>query len=326
MQSLSINSEKTNSEQVSLKNIIDEQAEIIRQLETQLKQQQAIHEEEIKYHQEAAIRAEREKKEALEKVVEMKDEFLSLISHEFRTPLSVISTAIQAMNSICGNELSDRAKMYLDMIRLNTFRQLRLVNNLLDITLADAGRIKINKKTVDIVFLTKSITETVNNYACQKGINIIFTSPLESRIIGIDDEKYDRILLNLLSNAIKFTPEGKCIEVRLSSKRGSVCVEVKDKGIGITADKAAVIFERFRQVDSSLSRQAEGTGIGLAMAKKFVEALGGSLSLKSRVGRGSTFTILLPDKMIIPEQNEVEMAGLLLNRLIKTTIVEFSDI
>jgi signal transduction histidine kinase len=277
--------------------IIEEQAKTIRRLERELKQQQG-----------------------------MKDEFLSLISHEFRTPLSVINTAIQAMDTVCGNELSDKAKVYLEMIRMNTYRQIRLVSNLLDITLADADRLKVNKRNIDIVFMTKSITEAINNYASQKGINITFTSPLEKKIIGIDDEKYNRILLNLLSNAIKFTPAGKSIEVRLFSKEEDICVEVKDKGIGIPEDKAAVIFDRFEQVDSSLSRQSEGAGVGLTLVKKFVEVLGGSISVKSKPDRGSTFTILLPGEIEAHQQHEKEMADFLYNRIIKDIKLEFSDI
>jgi signal transduction histidine kinase len=309
--------------------IAEEQAKIIKEQNKQLKSQADIlkkMESELKKHQEIALNAEREKSEAFVKVIELKDEFLSLISHEFRTPLSVISTAIQAMNYVCGNELSNRARKYLDMIRLNTFRQLRLVNNLLDITRADSGRIKINKNNVDIVFLTKSITESVNNYASQKGNNIKFICPLEKKIVGIDNEKYERILFNLLSNAIKFTPEGKSIHVKLSSKKKNICVEVKDKGIGIPKDKVEVIFQRFGHADSSLSRQTEGTGMGLVLVKKYVEVLGGSISVKSKVGRGSTFTVLLPIETIDDEQTGNETVNLLDSRLIQTTKVEFSDI
>lgn len=319
-----------NYDEISIyKKMTEEQAKIIKEQDDQLKWQADIYkklERELKKHQEIALKAEREKSEALVKIVEMKDEFLSLISHEFRTPLSVISTTLQAMNSVCGNELSDKAKRYLDMIRMNTFRELRLVNNLLDITRAETGRIKVNKKNVDIVFLTKSIIESVNNYASQKGINIKFISPLEEKIIGMDNEKYERILLNLLSNAIKFTPHGKPIHVKLSSKEESICVEVKDKGIGIPRDKVEVIFDRFGQVDSSLSRQTEGTGMGLVLVKKYIEVLGGSISVKSRVGRGSTFTVFLPSEIIVDDQAGKETADLLYNRLIQTTKVEFSDI
>lgn len=283
-------------------------------------------EETIKEIQLKILRAERERNETLEKSLEMKDEFLSLISHEFKTPLNVMNTAIQAIDYFCCSELSDKLKKYLGMIKLNTFRQLRLVNNLLDITRANDGRIKINKKNIDIVFLTNAITESVYTYASQKGVNLVFESEFNEKVIGIDDEKYERILLNLLSNAIKFTPEGKSITVRLASKNKCISIEVKDRGIGIPKDKAEVIFERFGQVNSSLSRQAEGTGIGLSLVKKFVEALGGSISLKSKVGIGSTFTILLPSERIVEEHKEKEIVDFLGNHLVQSISVEFSDI
>ena len=272
------------------------------------------------------VKYEQEKLEVLENAIKMKDEFLSIISHELRTPLTVISSATQAMNYICGDELPDKAKEYTNIIRKNTYRQLRLVNNLLDITRANAGRIKVHKKSLDIVFLTKAITDSVCTYASQKGIKLMFVSSFKKKILGIDDEKYERILLNLISNAIKFTSGGEDIIVKLSSIKENICIEVEDNGIGIPNDKIDMIFERFGQVDSSLSRQAEGTGLGLSLVKKLVDALGGSISVKSKVGIGSTFSILLPDEKIVKKCEEKEMINLLDNRLIEHINVEFSDI
>lgn len=206
------------------------------------------------------------------------------------------------------------------------FRQLRLVNNLLDITRLNAGHINIHKVNIDIVFLTKAITESVHTYAIQKGVNLTFVSSLDKKVIGIDDEKYERILLNLLSNAIKFTSPRKSIIVTLELVKSNICVEVKDKGIGIPKDKLDIIFERFGQVDSSLSRQAEGTGIGLALVKRFVGALEGIITVKSTEGKGSTFTILLPNEKVSEENVEKPQEDLLDNRLVQSTTVEFSDI
>lgn len=272
------------------------------------------------------LQSEYEKNEALEKAIEMKDEFLSIISHEFRTPLTIISTAVQTLNSIYYDDLSDKVKKYLDTIEQNTLRQLRLVNNLLDITRAKARHIKINKKNIDIVFLTKAITESVYTFALQKGVSLSFESSISKEVIGIDDEKYERILLNLLSNAIKFTPAGKSINVKLRSTKNNICIEVKDNGIGVPAEKINVIFERFGQVDSSLSRQAEGTGIGLSLVKEFVEALDGSISVTSKLGKGSVFTILLPKGKVTEEHYEKYSVDLIEDRLIQTINVEFSDI
>ncbi|MVX66865.1 PAS domain S-box protein [Clostridium chromiireducens] len=269
----------------------------------------------------------KEQKELLEKAMEMKDDFLSVISHEFRTPLNVINTAIQTLNCVYADQMTDKIKDYMRTIKQNTSRQLRLVNNLLDITRANAGSIKINKKNIDIVFLTKAITESVYEYASRKKVRITFVSKLAKKTIGIDDEKYERIILNLLSNAIKFTPAGKSIVVSMNSLKGNICVKVKDNGIGIPQDKIDIIFEKFGQVDSSLSRQAEGTGIGLSLVKKFVEALGGSITAESTFGKGTTFIILLPDEMVLEEQNEKPIVDFMNdNRLVQITNVEFSDI
>jgi signal transduction histidine kinase len=267
----------------------------------------------------------------LEASIKMKDEFLSTISHEFRTPLTVINSAIQAIEHFCGAEMSDRLKGYLDKIKQNSFRQLRLVNNLLDITRANAGHIKINRRNADIVCLTKSIVESVQVYSAQKGIKISVLSSLEQLVTGIDEEKYERILLNLLSNAIKFTPTGKSIVVKLSTGINNIIIEVIDEGVGIPEDKMDLIFERFGQVDSSLTRQAEGTGIGLSLVKLFAEALGGCITVKSKVGEGSTFCLLLPNTTVEREQDGDAADAVCLkeiadNRTVQSTTIEFSDV
>lgn len=275
---------------------------------------------------------EKEKQEELEKIIRMKDEFLYTISHEFKTPLTVINAALQAMECICRDEISNKAKGFIAKIRQNNLRQLRLVNNLLDITKANAGQIKINLQNHDIVFITKSITESVKLFAQQKAISLTFASKAAKKIIGIDEEKYERILLNLLSNAIKFSPKGSGISIKIESKRNCVFVYVKDEGIGIPKDKQGVIFERFGQVDSSFTRQAEGTGIGLSLVKLLVEAIGGSISVRSKPGKGSTFIVSLPaQKVNNIEKNrlkkyENELDNRLDNRLINSLAIEFSDI
>jgi signal transduction histidine kinase len=260
----------------------------------------------------------------------MKDEFLSIISHEFKTPLTVINSAVQTMELICKDELSIKGKDFIKKIKQNAFRQLRLVNNLLDITRANAGQIKIHKCSVNIVSYTKSIVDSVNIYALQKELEIKYIATIKKKFMYLDEEKYERIILNLISNAIKFTPKGESITVKLSMKvirkKSNICIEVIDTGVGIPKDKQSLIFERFGQVDSSLTRQAEGTGIGLSLVKKFVEAHGGEIKVESEVGSGSTFTVLLPiskehkktQAMKLPEPHD--------NRLIQSAEIEFSDI
>ncbi|HEX9062126.1 MAG TPA: ATP-binding protein [Clostridia bacterium] len=286
-------------------------------------------EQALKEAQERLLIAECAKNDALKNAIEMKDEFISLISHEFKTPLTVINSAIQAMNFICKDELSDKSKGFLDKILQSSHRQLKLVNNLLDITRADAGHLKVNKTNIDIVQLTRSITESIRVFAEQKSIKLSFSSSIRKKVIGIDIEKFDRILLNLLSNAVKYTPEGKSIEVNLSLKdikgKRRLCVQVEDNGFGIPADKKDLIFERFGQVDRSLTKQAEGTGIGLYLTKMLVGLLGGEIKLESELGIGSKFTIILPIEKAKEIKTAKTIGGISDYRLIQATAIEFSD-
>jgi two-component system sensor histidine kinase/response regulator len=260
----------------------------------------------------------------------MKDEFLSIISHEFKTPLAVINSAVETMELVCRDELSLKEQRFIKVIKQNTFRQLRLVNNLLDITRVNAGQIKMHKSNVDIVFLTKSIVDSVNIYAQQKGVDIKYIPDMKTRYIYLDEEKYERIVLNLISNAIKFTPKGNSITVRLLQKtikkKDKIFLEVIDAGVGIPKDKQSLIFEKFGQVDSSLTRQAEGTGIGLSLVKKFVEAHEGEIKVISEIGKGSTFTVILPIAQVGKETEEKKLPELMDNRLIQSVAIEFSDI
>lgn len=284
----------------------------------------------IRLQQEQLLKAEMEKNEALIIAIEMKDEFLSIISHEFKTPLTVINSAVQTMELICRDELSVKGKDFIKKIKQNAFRQLRLVNNLLDITRANAGQIKIHKISVNIVSYTKSIVDSVSIYAQQKGLEIKYITEMEKKFMYLDEEKYERIILNLISNAIKFTPKDKSITVRLLKKvikrKSMICIEVIDTGVGIPKDKQSLIFERFGQVDSSLTRQAEGTGIGLSLVKKFVEAHGGEIKVDSEIGRGSTFTILLPIEKAYKQTETMKFFEPKDNRLIQSAAIEFSDI
>lgn len=268
--------------------------------------------------------------EALERSIEMKDEFLSLISHEFRTPLTVIISAIQMLKACSWNELSDKTRGYYNTIRQNSNRQLKLVNNLLDITKVNAGSFQLHTTNSDIIQLTRFIIESIEPYADRKKISVVFVFDPGKIVIGIDEEKYERVLLNLLSNAIKYTPKGKTITVmvrkKIHKKRKMVCVQVSDDGIGIPPDKQEHIFERFGQIENVLSRQAEGTGIGLHLTKMFVEMLGGEIKIDSALGEGSTFTILLPAEKVNETPTEKTMKEMTDNRTIQLTEIEFSDI
>ncbi|KNF07692.1 sensor histidine kinase TmoS [Gottschalkia purinilytica] len=281
----------------------------------------------INKQQELLYKSEKKQRELLEKDLVMKDEFITLITHEFKTPINVIYSAIQLIEHVHINKIPERVRSLIESIKLNTFRQLRLVNNLLDITRLDSDQLKLNLKNVDIVLLTKLITESVNIYADQKKINLYFKSNISSKNIIIDDEKYERIILNLLSNAIKFTPEGGSITVKVKENtiNNTIAIDVSDTGIGIPKENYEKIFERFEQVEKNLSRQAEGSGIGLAIVKMLIVILEGRIQVDSELGVGSTFTIILPIKEgIVDEENQVCLDSD--TRLINAVNVEFSDI
>lgn len=267
--------------------------------------------------------AELREKQLLQETIEIKDSFLTLITHEFKTPLAIINAAIQTMEIVCKDDMTDKMKSYIYKIQQNSSRQQRLVDNLLDITRIKAGRMKLNITNIDIVSFSKEITESVKVFAQYKDLKLTFRATCKQEVIAIDEEKYERILLNLLSNAIKFTPPQNNIDVKLSIQGDFVKVEVKDKGIGIPQDKQGVIFEQFGQADSSFSRQAEGTGIGLYLVKSLVDTLGGTILLKSKETKGSIFTVLLPR---LQEKSEDDIEKICEKRIHHAASLEFSDI
>ncbi|MBR0600617.1 sensor histidine kinase [Sinanaerobacter chloroacetimidivorans] len=267
--------------------------------------------------------AELREKQLLKETIEIKDNFITLITHEFKTPITIINAALQTIEIVCKDDITDKMKGYLNKIHQNSLRQQRLVDNLLDITRIKAGQMKVQFTRTEIVSYTREITESVKVFAQQKKLDLTFHTSCPDEMITLDQEKYERILLNLLSNAIKFTPPMNTIGVRLSTQGNFIKIEVKDRGIGIPKNKQAIIFEQFGQADSSYSRQAEGTGIGLYLVKSLVDTLGGSISLKSKVNRGSTFTILLPKVQNNYDISQQKISG---DRIQQAASLELSDI
>lgn len=281
----------------------------------------------IKLEHQLLIKAEQEKVKAAKKTLAMKDEFISLISHEFKTPLNVIYSAIQLIEYVYLDQIPNKVQDLINNIKQNTFRQLRLVNNLLDITRLNSGRFKITTKSIDIVSFIRQISQSVRLYSDQKNIKLLFKCSLTSKIISTDDEKLERIILNLISNAVKFTDVGGTVTINLDEdeSKNIIILDVADTGIGIPKDKQEIIFERFGQVDSNLSRHAEGTGIGLSLVKKLVDVLNGKIELESELGIGSNFRITIPANQQI--EKEFDDSFLVTdNRLVNSLNVEFSDI
>jgi two-component system phosphate regulon sensor histidine kinase PhoR len=228
----------------------------------------------------------------------LKTEFFANISHELRTPLNLIFGIAQLLEMYKDDDnelaLKNMVEKSTLVIRQNINRLTRLINNIIDITKADTGFLELQLNNYNIVSVIEGVTMSIVDYCNNKGISLQFDTDIEEKIIACDAEKIERILLNLLSNSIKFTENSGSIFVRVIDGEEFVTVSVLDSGIGIPNDKQEFIFERFRQVDKSISRRNEGSGIGLSLVKSLVEMHGGTINVVSKYGFGSEFIIKLP--------------------------------
>ena len=267
----------------------------------------------------------------LQKAIESeksKTEFFTNISHEFKTPLNVILGIIQLFNLQMDSKKSvdsDSYNKYIQMMRQNCYRLLRLINNLLDITKIDSGYLELNFKNHNIINIIEDVTLSVAEYAKNKGISIIFDTEVEEKVMCCDEEKIERIILNLLSNAIKYNKDTGNIYINIYDENENILISVKDTGIGIPEDKLGEVFERFKQVDTSLHRINEGSGIGLALVKSIVEKHGGEISVTSAYGEGTEFTVKLP-VTVLPEEDKKTNCNYSVNSLVERIDIEFSDI
>jgi len=253
----------------------------------------------------------------------IKNEFFANISHEFRTPLNVLLGTLQLIE-IHNKKGTYNIDKYISIMKQNCYRLLRLVNNLIDITKIDSGYYDINMGHYDIVKIVEDITVSVAQYIEGKGLSFEFDTDIEEKVIVCDPDQIERIMLNLISNAIKFTKPGGKISIYIKDKGSSITISVKDTGIGIPKEKQKVIFERFRQIDKSLTREHEGSGIGLSLVKSLVEMHNGTISLISRPGCGSEFIVELPvnRKDIYNHEGFISIE----RKNIEKMNVEFSDI
>ncbi len=238
----------------------------------------------------------------------LKTEFFSNLSHELRTPLNVILSTLQLLDMFTnGYGVLDgerKLKKYINIMKQNCYRQLRLVNNMIDITKLDAGYVELNLQNCNIVNVVENVTLSVSEYIKNKSIDLIFDTDIEECIIACDPDKIERVILNLLSNSIKFTKQGGSMTVNIYDKGDNIVISIKDTGIGIPNDKLGIVFDRFRQVDKSLTRKQEGSGIGLSIVKSLVELHGGKISVMSEYGKGTEFIIELP-VIVLPEENSI---------------------
>lgn len=240
------------------------------------------------------LQLEQMQTEKLEELDRFKSHFFENISHEFRTPLTLISGPISKHLDTADDE---SLKNDLEVMQRNTVRLQRLINQLLYLSKLESSQLKIHATQENIVSLVKYYVQSFESLSLQKNIKLSFISSEENIPLYVDKEKIEKILFNLLSNAFKFTESGSKIEVEIlygiQDGKKHVHIKVSDTGLGIPKDKLNHIFDRFYQVDDSYTKDYEGTGIGLALTKELVKLHHGDISVESETGKGSTFTISL---------------------------------
>jgi signal transduction histidine kinase len=235
-----------------------------------------------------------EKSEQLQIANRHKSEFLANMSHELRTPLNAIIGFSEVLQEHMFGDMNEKQEEYINDIHGSGKHLLSLINDILDLSKVEAGRMELELETFDLPGAIDNALTLVKERAGRHGIELTSTVDPAVGEIKADERKFKQILLNLLSNAVKFTPEGGTISVEAVPVGTMVEVSVSDTGIGIAPEDCDAVFEEFRQVGSDYTKKAEGTGLGLALTRKFVELHGGKIWVTSVVGKGSTFTFSLP--------------------------------
>jgi signal transduction histidine kinase len=235
-----------------------------------------------------------DKSRQLETANKHKSEFLANMSHELRTPLNAIIGFSEVLLERLFGELNDKQDDYLKDIHSSGKHLLSLINDILDLSKVEAGHMELDLATFDVPAAISNAMTLIRERAQRHDITLALDAGPELGEIVADERKFKQILLNLLTNAVKFTPDGGRIDVRARREDKDVVVEVQDTGIGIAPEDQAAVFEEFRQVGRHYTNKQEGTGLGLALTRKFVELHGGRIWLESEPGKGSTFAFTIP--------------------------------
>ena len=272
------------------------------------------------------VEVEKKKLEEAIHLESIRNEFFGNISHEFKTPLNIILGIVQLIdkNIELDNITKENLIRHVDIMKQNSYRLLRLVNNLIDISRIDIGYYNLQPSNYNIVKVIEDITLSIAEYVKHKKINLIFNTDVEEITLACDPDKIERVMLNLLSNAIKYTDDNGDIYVSLNKVNEDVVVSVKDSGVGIPNDKLELIFDRFGQANDILSRRCEGSGIGLSIVKSIVEMHGGKIEVFSEIGKGSEFVFNIPIKIL--EEENVILTCDNKDYHVEKCNIEFSDI
>jgi signal transduction histidine kinase len=234
-----------------------------------------------------------EKSRQLEEASRHKSEFLANMSHELRTPLNAVIGFTEVLLEKYFGDLNEKQEDYLKDVLSSGQHLLSLINDILDLSKVEAGRMELELSTFDLWPVLEAGLVMVKERASRKGVELRLDRAAEAGRIEADERKVKQVLFNLLTNAVKFTPDGGKITVSVRRRDGLVEVAVADTGVGIAPEEQGRVFEEFAQARSA-SGQSEGTGLGLALCKRFVELHGGTITVDSEVSRGATFTVALP--------------------------------
>ena len=240
--------------------------------------------------------------ELFKKVIDLeknKNNYLINMSHELRTPLNVIYSTEQLIRELNKRESGiekEKLNKYMMIMRNNTKRLLKIINDLIDSSKIEHGSYIMDMKEIDIVYLVEEAALSLREYIEEKCINLIIDPEIEEKIIEADPNEIERCIVNIVGNAGKFTKPGGNIEVTIKDLNNFVKIEIKDDGIGIDKDHYELIFNRFSQVVDRNAEVKGGSGLGLTITKKIIDMHGGEIYVESEVGKGSTFTIILPVK------------------------------
>lgn len=236
----------------------------------------------------------------LRELNKLKSQFLANISHELRTPLNAIMGFTSLLREGIYGEVIPKQKRILERIHTNAEHLLRLINDLLDLSRIEAGKMSLEVEEVNLEKLVQGALSLIEPQLKKKKLKFTLSIEPDLPLMRADPAKVKQILFNLLENSVKFTPEGEIfLGVKKTKKEGKefVKITVKDTGIGIAQKELKNIFQEFHQVDGSSTRRFGGTGLGLSIVKKLTKLMGGNIKVKSEIGKGSTFKVYLPVKV-----------------------------
>jgi signal transduction histidine kinase len=242
---------------------------------------------------------------------EIKSRFFANISHELRTPLTLLLAPLESLIRERGSSFDAQILELLVIMQSNGLRLLKLINDLLDLVRLESGKMEVKREPVAMDPFLRGLSNAIRKTAEDRGVRLETVVDSNLRTALTDSDKLEKILLNLLFNALKFTPAGGVVQLNASKQKGEMILAVSDTGVGISDEKMPYVFDRFWQADTSSQRKYHGVGIGLALVKELVEVQGGTVAVKSHVGRGSVFTVRLPyweaDHRILPASSTAEI-------------------